>query len=350
MTARDSGSPHVLRDVAVPVFAPAPSFELGVACEAFGLDRSGSGLPTYDFAVCGEHGDAAPVATTTGYALLPSHDFGRLATADLVLVVGPDPSHGSADAGRRVPASLIDRLRAAVDRGATVASLCTGAFVLADAGLLDGRRATTHWMHAAQLSAQYPAVDVEVDRLYVEDGPVVTGAGCAASVDVCLHLIRRAHGAEVANRVARRMVVPPQRDGGQAQFVEAPVPPVPAGHDLSRLLDWMVAHLDQPLSVPELAHRAAMSPRTFARRFRRTTGHTPRAWLDAQRVLLAARLLERDDTTVDAVAPAVRLRQRGHAAPPLPGRPRSAPGPIPASVPRVLTMPSARPDHAFRAS
>jgi AraC family transcriptional activator FtrA len=284
----------MLRNVAVAVFAPAPTFELGVACEAFGLDRTGAGLPGYDFAVCAE--TVTPVRTTSGFHLLPSHDLRRLDAAELVLVVGAPPSAAPP------PDALGDHLRAAVERGATVASLCTGAFVLAAAGLLDGRRATTHWLHAPALASRYPRVRVEVDRLYVEDGPVVTGAGSAAAIDLCVHLIRRAHGAEVANRVARHLVVAPHRDGGQAQFVEAPVPATATRHDLSDLVEWALAHLDQPLSVDDLAARALMSPRTFARRFRQTTGATPRAWLDRQRLLVAERLLERGDDTVEAIA------------------------------------------------
>jgi transcriptional regulator GlxA family with amidase domain len=271
-----------------------PAFELGVACEAFGLDRTGQGLPRHTFAVCGPA--ARPIPTSSGFSITPGHGYGRLATADTVLVLAAAPSAGP------LPAPLQVALRDAVGRGAAVASLCTGAFVLAEAGVLDGRRATTHWLHADTLARWYPQVSVEVDRLYVEDGSVVTGAGCAASVDLCLHLTRRELGAEVANRVARQMVVPPHRDGGQAQYVEAPVPTVPTGHDLARLLQWMVAHLDRPLSVAELARQAAMSPRTFARRFTEVTGSTPRVWPDRQRVILAARLLERGDDTIDRVA------------------------------------------------
>jgi transcriptional regulator GlxA family with amidase domain len=284
----------MLRDVAVPVFAPVPEFELGIACEVFGQDRTGAGLPCYDFAVCGEA--TAPVPTSSGFAVQPSHTFDRLATADLILVVGATP------AGHHVPAALLTQLRAAVARGAIVASLCTGAFVLAEAGLLDGRPATTHWMYAARLAQRHPRVAVEVDRLYVDDGTVLTGAGGAASVDLCVHLLRREHGAEVANRVAREMVVPPHRDGGQSQYVETPVPDLAPGRDLGALLPWMLEHLDEPMSVAALAGRAAMSPRTFARRFRQVTGSTPRAWMDEQRAILAARLLERGDDTMDAIA------------------------------------------------
>jgi transcriptional regulator GlxA family with amidase domain len=173
--------------------------------------------------------------------------------------------------------------------------------VLAAAGLLDGRRATTHWRHAPLLARRHPAVRLEPDRLYVEDGRIATSAGSTAAIDLCLHLLRRAHGAEVANRVARDLVAPPHRPGGQAQYVETSVPE-PAGDDLAGVLSWTLAHLDAPLRVDELATRALMSPRTFARRFREHTGTTPAAWLAAQRLLLAERLLERGSETVSAIA------------------------------------------------
>jgi transcriptional regulator GlxA family with amidase domain len=182
-------------------------------------------------------------------------------------------------------------LRDVVARGGRVMSVCSGAFVLAAAGLLDGRRATTHWRYAAALAERYPRIDVDQNVLYVDAGPVLTSAGTAAGIDLCLHLVREEHGTAVANAVARRMVVPPHRDGGQAQYVEAPVP-APRRDDLGDLLTWAVEHLDQPLSVESLAARALMSPRTFARRFRAATGTTPYAWLLHQRTLLAQRLLE----------------------------------------------------------
>jgi len=284
----------MLRNVAVPVLAPVPAFELGVACEAFGLDRSAIGLPAYDFAVCAERPAALP--TTSGFAVTASHGLDRLATADLILVLGAAPPVPPP------PAALVSELRNAVQRGATVASACTGAFVLAAAGLLDGRRVTTHWMHAGLLSRLYPRVTVEPDQLYVEDGPVVTSAGAAAAIDLCLHLIRREQGAEIANGVARQMVVPPHRSGGQSQYIEKAVPEPSAAHELAGTLEWAQQHLDQPLTVAALAARASMSPRTFARRFRQSTGTTPHSWLNQQRVLLAERLLERGDQTIASVA------------------------------------------------
>jgi transcriptional regulator GlxA family with amidase domain len=242
----------VLRNVAVPALAPVPAFELGVACEAFGLDRSSMGLPRYEFAVCAEH--SALVPTTSGFAVAASHGLERLSAADLILVLG------SAPPAPEPPAALIRQLQQAVQRGATVASMCTGAFVLAAAGLLDGRRATTHWMHAPLLARLYPQVMVEADRLYIDDGLVLTSAGSAAAIDLCLHLIRREHGAETANSVARQMVVPPHRDGGQSQYIEMPLPEPEHSDDLAETLEWAQRHLDQPITVELLAARAAMSP------------------------------------------------------------------------------------------
>jgi transcriptional regulator GlxA family with amidase domain len=181
--------------------------------------------------------------------------------------------------------------------------VCSGAFVLAAAGLLDGRRATTHWMHAEALAARYPQVEVDPDVLYVDNGDVMTSAGTAAGIDLCLHVVRLDFGADIANAVARRMVVPPHREGGQAQFVEAPVTSGEPGSDrFAATLEYMLEHLDEPLPVEGMAERAAMSPRTFARRFRATTGTTPGQWLVRQRVLLAQRLLEITDDPVELIA------------------------------------------------
>jgi putative intracellular protease/amidase len=204
----------VLRNIAVPALAPVPAFELGVVCEAFGLDRTPPGLPAYDFAVCGEQ--VTPVPTTSGFAVLPGHDLNRLAQADLIIVLGAAPPTPPP------PAALVRQLRAAVARGATVASACTGAFVLAAAGLLNGRRVTTHWLHAPLLASLYPQLRVEADRLYIEDGPIVTSAGSAAVIDLCLHLIRREHGGNHQPRrpahgrpaAPRRRTVPVHRDAG----------------------------------------------------------------------------------------------------------------------------------------
>ncbi|XVV15872.1 GlxA family transcriptional regulator [Actinoplanes sp. CA-131856] len=197
---------------------------------------------------------------------------------------------------------LVAALHRAAARGATVAALCTGAFTLAAAGLLDGRTATTHWAYAGDLAARYPAVTVDADRIYAVDGTIATSAGASAAIDLCLHLIRRDHGADVANRVAREMVVPAHRSGGQVQFSRRPVIPNDPGPTLAEVLDWAADHLDADLSVTALAGRAAMSPRTFIRHFTAATGATPAAWVREQRVRRAEQLLERADATIAAVA------------------------------------------------
>jgi AraC family transcriptional activator FtrA len=282
-----------MRDVAVVVSAPVPAFELGIVSELFGLPRMDPELPRYRYAVCAA--EPGPLPTSTGFAVTPTHGLRRLSTADLVIVTGAAPPLPPADP--RLGAAL----RRAAARGATVAAVCTGAFVLADAGLLDGRRATTHWAYAADLAAR-PAVTVEPDRIYVLDPPIATSAGSSAAIDLCLHLIRRAHGADVANRVARELVVPAHRSGGQRQFTPTPVAAPRRPGSLAALLDWAAAHLDGDLSVDVLAVRAAMSTRTFVRRFTESTGTTPAAWVREQRVRHAEQLLERGDATVEAVA------------------------------------------------
>jgi transcriptional regulator GlxA family with amidase domain len=200
------------------------------------------------------------------------------------------------------PEALLDALRRAVARGARVMSVCTGAFVLAAAGLLDGRRATTHWRYASLLAERYPQVTVDPNVLYIDDGSVLTSAGTAAGIDLCLHIVRVEQGAAVANAIARRMVVPPHRDGGQAQYIETPVMPHDRGNTFNNVLAWAQAHLDQPLTVAQLAARAHMSPRTFARQFVAVTGTTPYRWLVSQRVAMAQRLLEQTDHAVEEVA------------------------------------------------
>jgi transcriptional regulator GlxA family with amidase domain len=270
------------------------SFELGILCQVFGLDRSDDGLPNYDFAVCGPR--PGPVPSTSGFAVEVTDGLDRVATADLVAV----PAWPDLDAP--LDPDIAAALREAYDRGAAMLSVCTGAFALAGAGVLDGRRATTHWQFTDRLARRFPRVRVEQDVLYVEDGPVLTSAGAAAGIDACLHIVRQVHGSATANALARRMVVSAHRDGGQAQYVEMPLPEIPAGNRLAEVLDWAVANLDQPLTVPELAGRARMSPRSFARHFGTTTGTTPHRWLLEQRLQRAELLLETTDLTVDAVA------------------------------------------------
>jgi transcriptional regulator GlxA family with amidase domain len=283
----------MLKRVAVAVLDRVAPFELGVLCEVFGCDRRADGFPYYEYTICSPGGK--PVRTDAGFTITPDSDLTPLEFADLVAV----PAHPMDSA---IPAELAGALRRAVDRDAYVLSVCSGAFVLGEAGVLDGRHCTTHWMYASELARRFPTAEVHPNSLYVEDGKVLTSAGTAAGIDLCLHLVRREHGSEIATRLARRMVVPPHRDGGQAQYVEVPLPKTPDAPTLEPLLSWLVNHLDRPGAVEDLAARAHMAPRTFARRFRAETGTTPHDWLTAQRVLLARRLLEATDLGVDAIA------------------------------------------------
>jgi len=288
----------MLQNVAFVVLDRFPSFEFGVVCEVFGVDRTDDGLPGYDFAVVA--GEDGPLRSEHGLALTTSFGIERLEAADLVVVSAIDAQlHEGVPS--EFPAPLLAALRAAAARGSRVLSVCTGAFVLAAAGLLDGRRCTTHWRHAAALAERFPAAEVDPNVLYVCDGRVYTSAGTAAGLDLCLHLIRNEHGAGVANAVARRMVVPPQRAGGQAQYIETPVPPA-VSDGLAQLMDDLLGRLDQPHSVNSMARQLNMSPRTFARRFTEATGTTPHAWLLRQRVLFARRQLESSTDPIDEIA------------------------------------------------
>jgi transcriptional regulator GlxA family with amidase domain len=286
----------MLQRVAVLAFPDVAMFELGVLCEVFGTDRAVDGFPLYDFKLCTP--DGQPVRTRSGFMVSPHGDLSALVEADLVAV----PAYASALEGGAEQPEALEALRAAHDRGAQILSVCSGAFALGEAGLLDGRQCTTHWQYANELASRFPKADVCPDVLYVEDGNVFTSAGTAAGIDLCLHLVRNEHGSAIATKLARRMVVPPHRDGGQSQYVEAPLPRTEKAPTLEPLLQWLVTHLDQPVTVEELAERAHMAPRTFARRFRAETGVTPHDWVTAQRVLLARRLLEDTDLTIDSVA------------------------------------------------
>ncbi|WP_327295326.1 helix-turn-helix domain-containing protein [Streptomyces sp. NBC_01197] len=284
----------MMKNVVVVLMEGVNPFELGVVCEAFGLDRSDEGLPVYDFAVASAEGPV--LQTHAGFTLSTEHGLERLEEADLIAVPAAE-SRGN----RAYPQALLDALCRAVDRGARVLSVCSGVFVLGSAGLLDGRRCAAHWRHADELARAFPLARVEPDVLYVDEDPVITSAGTAAGIDACLHIVRKEHGPHVANKIARRMVVPPHRDGGQAQFVERPVSPERAD-SVADVLGWMEQHLDEEQTVEQLAARALMSPRTFARRFQQETGTTPYRWLLRQRVLLAQELLEASDETVDSIA------------------------------------------------
>nr|MDT0662640.1 helix-turn-helix domain-containing protein [Micromonospora sp. DSM 115978] len=283
----------MLRNVAVIALDQVTAFELGVLCEVFGTDRTADGFPGYRFDLCTV--DGRPVRCRSGFGLTPTAGLGPVEDADLVAV----PAHAGTTV---VPPEVTGALRRAADRGAYVFSVCSGAFVLAEAGLLDGRECTTHWRYADELAREYPLARVRCNSLYVQDGRILTSAGTAAGIDACLHLVRQEHGSALATKLARRMVVPPHRDGGQAQYIEAPIPQTPEAVTLEPVLNWLMGNLARNLTVDELAARAHMAPRTFARRFRAETGTTPHDWLTNQRLLLARQLLEETDLGVEAVA------------------------------------------------
>ncbi|NGO71560.1 GlxA family transcriptional regulator [Streptomyces boncukensis] len=278
---------HAAIRVAVPVLTPVSLFELAVPCAVF--DR-----PRYALTLCGtapEGGGQGP----PGLRLETEQGLEALHEADLVVV----PACVMGD--YEPPPALLEALRAAHARGARIASLCSGAFVLAAAGLLDGRTAATHWMYADELRRRHPRVRVDEHSLYVDDGTLLTSAGTAAAIDLCLHIVRSDFGAGAAAEVARRLVVAPHREGDQAQYVPSPPPPGSAG-GLAPVLDWAVRRLHEPLTVGELAARAGMSTRTFGRVFVREVGVTPLKWLNRQRVARARELLESTDLPVEVVA------------------------------------------------
>lgn len=291
----------MISSIAVIVLPDVSFFEFGIICEVFGVDRSdfGVGLPAFDFRVCTP--DPGLLPTSAGVALQVDGDLSGVEDADLV-IMAPFPSTHS------VPATVLDALRDADRRGARLFSVCSGAFALAEAGLLEGRCATTHWRYTASLASTYPGIRVDENVLYVEDGRILTSAGTASGIDASLHLVRQEFGPRAATAIARGMVVPPHRDGGQAQFIERPIP-TGSGASMEDLLLWLADHLNQDISVSMLAQRLHMSERTFARRFRAETGTTPVAWITGQRILRAQALLEETRLTIDAVARAVGFGQ-----------------------------------------
>jgi AraC family transcriptional activator FtrA len=277
------------------------TFEYGIAIELFDLDRPEPGVPWYDCRIVGVDGRVA--RGSGGVRVEADAGLGGLARARTIVVPG------WRDRAERPPEALLRALRRAVARGARVLTICSGAFVLGHAGLLDGRRCTTHWRYVAELRARFPSALVEDDVLYVDDGALITSAGSAAGMDACLHLVRRDFGARIANMVARRLVMPPHREGGQAQYVEAPVAARPA-RTLAPVLDWARARLHEPIGVEDLAARAATSPRTFLRRFGAAVGTTPLAWLQRERIGRARELLEGTALPLARVA-----EQCGYASP-----------------------------------
>ncbi|MGJ6962129.1 helix-turn-helix domain-containing protein [Streptosporangium sp. G11] len=297
-----------MKSVVLALYDGAMLFGAAAACEVFGVDR-GLADPWYDFRVCGPR-----QARLGGWLRIDTpHGLDAIADADTVIV----PACGDVEAD--LPADLVDAVRAAHDRGARLVSLCTGAFVLAAAGVLDGRRATTHWEHTAVLAARHPRVQVDPGVLYVDEGSVLTSAGKAAGMDLCLHIVTTDYGAAIANELARRLVVPAQRAGGQAQFVAVPAA-ADAGHALAALLHWAIGRLHQPLTVPDLARQANMSTRNLTRHFTAATGITPLRWLHTQRIHRAQELLETTDDSIEHIAArtgmgtAATLRRHFHRA------------------------------------
>ncbi|MFE3228955.1 helix-turn-helix domain-containing protein [Nocardia sp. NPDC059228] len=286
----------MLSKVAVVLNDNLAMFEFGVVCEVFGLDRTADGLPAFDYRVCGAEPGKPLKSSSPGIHVTPEYGLEELCDADLVAIPA-FPIFADNPFDRRV----VDAVRDAAQAGATVLTVCSGAFLAGAAGLLDGRKCTTHWRYVDLLAEQFPQATIDPDVLYVDEGNLITSAGTAAGIDACLHLVRRELGSSVANAIARRMVVPPQRDGGQRQFIERPV--VDCDSDsLSETLHWMGEHLELPHTVEALAARSAMSTRTFARRFAAETGTTPVKWLTGQRVLLAKQLLEDTDLDLESLA------------------------------------------------
>jgi transcriptional regulator GlxA family with amidase domain len=282
-----------MHTVAAVVDQGALTFDFAIPCEVFGLDRSDIASPWYEFLVVAA-GDRR-VRTQTGFMIEAPHDLAALDRAATIVVPGwsspeTDPS-----------AELVASLQRAHQRGARIVSICTGAFVLAAAGLLDGRRATTHWLFVDELQRRYPNVELDPSVLYVVDGTIMTSAGTAAGIDLCLHIVTCDFGADVAAAVSRRMLMPLHRSGGQAQYVDTPVPQA-LGDEMTELLAWAVARIPAGLSVDDLARHAAVSPRTLTRRFRQATGLAPGEWLQGERLRLARRLLETSDDSIERVS------------------------------------------------
>lgn len=286
--------------VAVLTYPGLSMFEFSVACEIFGpLQAAPLGIPWYDLVVCGDSPTVRCDNTMT--VQVPARLTAAHRADTIILPPCADPD--------AVSEATLDAIRRAHRRGARIISLCTGAFVLARTGLLDGRRAVTHWADCDGFATRFPLVDLDPSVLYVDDGDILTSAGSAASIDLCLHVVRSDFGADVANALARRMVVQPHRDGGQAQYIDVPVrlPVATVADSIADTITWMAEHLDREMTVADLAVRAATSPRSFARHFLAATGSTPYQWLLRQRLQQAQRLLERTDLPVDTVADRVGL-------------------------------------------
>ena len=283
----------MLNKVAAILQGNVALFEFGVLNEVFGLDRTGYGGPPFDFRICAPD-PSQPLSIGNGASIVATHGLDAARDVDLVAIPGGSTSG-------EYPEEVLDTVRAVVDNGGRVLTVCSGAFVAAAAGLLDGRRCTTHWAYGEKLARMYPAARVDTDVLFVDDGPVTTSAGTAAGIDAALHLVREEIGHEAANLIARRMVVPPHRDGGQRQFVDTPIPEC-GSKGFAEMLDWLVENLDREVRVDEMVARMHMSPRTFARRFGDEVGVSPHKWLTEQRVAHARRLLETTSLPMEQIA------------------------------------------------
>jgi AraC family transcriptional activator FtrA len=276
---------------------PVAVFEFGVVVEVFGIDRREDGVAGFELRICGEHpGHPLHAKSTAPLSITPTQGLDAVAGADLVVLVPATPEHGAP-----YPEVVVETVRQAYAAGSTILSICSAAFLLGEAGLLDGRACTTHWMYADALQRRYPSAQVDPSVLFVDTGQIITSAGTASGVDACLHLVRREYGAAMANKIARRMVVPPQRDGGQQQFVPSPVPEY-RSDGFAELLDWVRTNLAEPHTVTSLARRANLSERSFARRFLAETGSTPHQWVTQQRVLAARELLETTEEPIERIA------------------------------------------------
>lgn len=280
--------------VAVIAFDGISPFHLAVPCAVFGRDRTGAEIPEFELLVCSAEG--GELKTSAGFTISTCHGLEGLLRAEIIIV----PSWRDTDV--MPPQTLLEALRQAHERSALIVGLCLGSFVLAAAGLLNGRRATTHWHWAGVLASRYPDIRVDPDVLYVDEGDLITSAGTAAAIDCCLHIVRVRYGNRIANHIARRMVVSPHRQGGQAQYIQQPVPDVSGIDHFANVLEWMRSNLDQPHSLDSLAKRALMTRRTFTRRFKQVMGVTVASWLLGQRIILAQQLLESTDESIDMIA------------------------------------------------
>ncbi|ADT97760.1 helix-turn-helix domain-containing protein [Mycolicibacterium gilvum] len=288
-----------MHTVAILAYDGMSGFESGLAAEIFGMtelsERFSSGLtrPWYTVKLCSE---SAELRLLGGATVRTAYDLSDLAEADTVVI----PS--VRDIGDPVSSELVDAIKTADARGARLVSICSGAFALAAAGVLDGHKATTHWIYTDELRETYPGIDIDPNPLYVDNGRVLTSAGCAAGLDLCLHIVRTDHGVRVANDVARRLVISPHRAGGQAQYIETPVPEPAEDGRIAAGMAWALEHLDETITLDELAARSAMSRRSYLRQFAKATGTTPIRWLIEQRIQASLALLESSDHSIDQIA------------------------------------------------